>query len=97
MTNQPALGQDDLNQLKEKIKAANTEINELTEKRNVSNDPMEDKLTLFRQQATIISRKKESTAEKLNDTRNEVHSVEEEVGEKRDRVKSFAGENKKHG
>jgi hypothetical protein len=32
------------------IRSVNHEIEELTNKRNVSNDPMEDKLTLFRQQ-----------------------------------------------
>ena len=44
---------------------------------------MEDKLTLFRQQAAIISRKKESTAEKLNDVRVELANLEEEVKEKK--------------
>ena len=68
-----------MSQIKEKIKAANAEIAEMTEKRNVTSDPTVDKLTLFRQQAAIISRKKESTAERLNDTRGEVANVEEEV------------------
>jgi intraflagellar transport protein 81 len=54
----------------------------MTEKRNVSSDPTEDKLTLFRQQAAIIGRKKESTAERLNDTRIEVQAVEDEVRKK---------------
>ena len=44
---------------------------------------MEDKLTLFRQQAAIISRKKESTAEKLNDVRVELNTLEEEVKDKK--------------
>ena len=44
---------------------------------------MEDKLTLFRQQAAIISRKKESTAEKLNDVRVELAAIEDEVKEKK--------------
>ena len=44
---------------------------------------MEDKLTLFRQQAAIISRKKESTAEKLNDVRVELNTLEEEVIDKK--------------
>ena len=44
---------------------------------------MEDKLTLFRQQAAIISRKKESTAEKLNDVRVEMNTLEEEVKDKK--------------
>ena len=44
---------------------------------------MEDKLTLFRQQAAIISRKKESTAEKLNDVRVELAALEDEVKDKK--------------
>jgi intraflagellar transport protein 81 len=62
-----------------KIRSVNKEIEELTNKRNVSNDPMEDKLTLFRQQAAIIARKKESTAEMLNDVRNDLATMEEEL------------------
>ena len=46
---QPALGQDDIASLKENIKMTRVEIEELTNKKNVSNDPIEDKLTLFRQ------------------------------------------------
>ena len=92
MTSQPALGQDDINGLKSKIREISKEINDMSEKKNVTNDPMEDKLTLFRQQAAIIGRKKEGTAEKLADMKSELASVEEEVGEKREKVKSFAGE-----
>ena len=36
--------------------------------------------------------KKESTAEKLNDARNELSATEEEISEKRQQVQSFAGE-----
>ena len=43
-------------------------------------------------QAAIIARKKESTAEKLNDARNELSATEEEISEKRQQVQSFAGE-----
>lgn len=50
------LAQEDINNLKNKIRDLNREINEITEKRNVSSDPMEDKLTLFRQQAAIVAR-----------------------------------------
>ena len=44
---------------------------------------MEDKLTLFRQQAAIIARKKESTAEKLNDVRVELAALEDEIKDKK--------------
>ena len=53
---------------------------------------MEDKLTLFRQQAAIIARKKETTAERLNDARLALNTAEDEVREKRDQVSSFGGD-----
>ena len=59
--NQPALTQADLQDLKKRIKDVNNEAKEISDKKNVSNDPMEDKLTLFRQQAAIIARKKGNT------------------------------------
>ena len=46
----------------------------------------------YSKQAAIIARKKEATAEKLNDTRNELSSMDEEINEKREQVQSFAGE-----
>lgn len=49
---QPALGQDDIAALKEKMKTVRADIEELTNKKNVSNDPIEDKLTLFRQRVS---------------------------------------------
>ncbi len=48
--------QDDIAELKKRIEDLNREINEMSEKKNVSSDPMEDKLTLFRQQAAIVAR-----------------------------------------
>ena len=50
----------------------------------------QNRLAIF--QAAIIARKKESTAEKLNDTRNELAALDEEIGEKRQQLQSFAGE-----
>ncbi len=52
---QPALGQDDIVSLKDKIKSTRIEIEELTNKKNVSNDPIEDKLTLFRQRVILFA------------------------------------------
>ena len=90
--NQPALTQNDLLDLKKRIKDANNEAKEISDKKNVSNDPMEDKLTLFRQQAAIIARKKETTAERLNDARAALNNAEEEVKEKKGQVGNFGGE-----
>lgn len=48
------MGQGDLQQLKERLREVNQEIKEISDRKNVSSDPMEDKLALFRQQAAII-------------------------------------------
>lgn len=56
VTGQQALGQDDLNALKDRIRELGKEMQEMSDKRNVTSDPMEDKLTLFRQQAAIVAR-----------------------------------------
>ena len=90
--NQPAMTQADLQELKRRLKEVNIQAKEISDKKNVSSDPMEDKLTLFRQQAAIISRKKETTAERLNDARAALSSSEDEVKEKKSQVGRFAGE-----
>jgi intraflagellar transport protein 81 len=51
-----------------------------------------EKLALFRQQAAMISRKKETTNERRNDARSSLPSSEEEFKEKWQHVSSFAGE-----
>ena len=90
--NQPALTQNDLQELKRRIKDANTEAKEISDKKNVSSDPMEDKLTLFRQQAAIITRKKETTAERLNDARSALIAAEDDVRDKKGQIGSLGGE-----
>ena len=90
--NQPALTQNDLQELKRRIKDANTEAKEISDKKNVSSDPMEDKLTLFRQQAAIITRKKETTAERLNDARSALSAAEDDVRDKKGQIGSLGGE-----
>ena len=89
---QPAMGQQDLQQLRTRIREVQDEAKEISDRKNVSADPMEDKLALFRQQAAIIARKKETTAERLADSRSSLASAEEEVREKQQQVDSFAGE-----
>jgi len=51
----------------------------LVERHLATNNPADDKLALFRQQAAIIARKKEATAEQLTELRNKLSTVEEEL------------------
>ncbi|XP_052216960.1 intraflagellar transport protein 81 homolog isoform X2 [Dreissena polymorpha] len=88
---EPAMGQADLEELHKKISDLNTEINQLVEKRMRSGEPMDDKLSLFRQQAAIIAHKKENAAEGLREARDEYSRLMHEVDEKRDLAKQASG------
>jgi intraflagellar transport protein 81 len=73
------------------IRQMNSEINQLIEKRMMNTDPTDDKLSLFRQQAAIITRKKEGGAETLQEIREELVKCELEYEEKRSVLKESDG------
>ncbi|KAM4745652.1 intraflagellar transport protein 81 homolog [Anableps anableps] len=79
VASEPAMGQSDLQEMEDKIKEVDSQINQLIEKRMMRNDPIDDKLTLYRQQASIIIRKKESKAEELQEAREELAAAEREL------------------
>ncbi|XP_074658114.1 intraflagellar transport protein 81 homolog [Tubulanus polymorphus] len=91
VVSEPAMGQRDLDEIQDKIRQTNSEINELIEKRMRSNDPIDDKLSLFRQQAAIIARKKEVAAENLREAREEMVKAELELEEKQTVLKESDG------
>ncbi|KAK5871699.1 hypothetical protein PBY51_004562 [Eleginops maclovinus] len=76
---EPAMGQADLQELEDKIKEADSQINQMIEKRMMRSDPMDDKLMLYRQQASIIIRRKESKAEELQEAREELAAAERDL------------------
>jgi hypothetical protein len=49
------------------------------ERHLATNNPTDDKLAPFRQQAAIIARKKETTAEQLTELKNKLSAIEEEL------------------
>lgn len=91
VADEPAMGQPDIDELNKRIKQLSAEINSLIEKRMVRNDPIDDKLSLFRQQASIIGRKKEAAAEKLQDAMDELSNAESEFQKKKDLLKDSEG------
>ncbi|XP_012673245.1 intraflagellar transport protein 81 homolog [Clupea harengus] len=91
VASEPAMGQAELAELEDKIRETNTHINQLIEKRMMRNDPMDDKLSLFRQQASIISRKKESRAEELQEAREELSTLERELNMKSSQARDQDG------
>ncbi|KAM3868391.1 intraflagellar transport protein 81 homolog [Diretmus argenteus] len=92
VVSEPAMGQADLQELENKIKDVNSQINQLIEKRMMRNDPMDDKLTLFRQQASIIIRKKEAKAEELQEAREELATAEKELAQRTSQARDLNGD-----
>ncbi|XP_066987382.1 intraflagellar transport protein 81 homolog [Macrobrachium rosenbergii] len=95
---QPAMGQNELDSVNKQIRSLTSEINNLNEARmkEVEEDDSPEskvgKLSFFRQNAAIISRKKEQTAERLNELRNELSNLQEDIKDKQEQLKQFTGE-----
>ncbi|XP_036382860.1 intraflagellar transport protein 81 homolog [Megalops cyprinoides] len=88
---EPAMGQAELAELEDKIREINMQINQLIEKRMMRNDPMDDKLSLFRQQASIIARKKEAKAEELQEAREELSAADRDLSHKNSQARDMDG------
>nr|XP_040052696.1 intraflagellar transport protein 81 homolog [Gasterosteus aculeatus aculeatus] len=91
VASEPAMGQADLQELEDKIRDVDSQINQLFEKRMMRNDPMDDKLTLYRQQASIILRRKASKAEELQEAREELATAERELRERSNQAQASEG------
>ncbi|KAM7392016.1 hypothetical protein PAMP_022659 [Pampus punctatissimus] len=92
VVSEPAMGQADLQELEDKIKEVDSQINQLIEKKMMRNDPMDDKLTLYRQQASIIIRRKEAKAEELQEAREELAAAERELRQRTNQARPADGE-----
>uniref|UniRef100_A0A8C2S576 IFT81 calponin homology domain-containing protein n=1 Tax=Capra hircus TaxID=9925 RepID=A0A8C2S576_CAPHI len=91
VVSEPAMGHSDLLELESKINEINTQINQLIEKKMMRNEPIEGKLSLYRQQASIISRKKEAKAEELQEAKEKLANLEREVSVKTSQTREFDG------
>lgn len=56
-----------------------SEVNDLVERHLSTSNPAEDKLVPFRQQAAIISRKKDSIAEQFSELKAQHNKLLEEI------------------
>jgi len=87
VADEPAMGQTELDVLNNQMKDMSLEINKLVEERMVGNDPMDDKLSVFRQQAAVIANKKNSAAESLQEAMDEFNGAENELKERKGQLK----------
>jgi len=87
----PAMTQDDLDPIRDQIKEANEEVNRLMEKHRPGNDPLQDKLTLFRQQASMISHKKEAAAESYREALDQLAELEKDCNKRKKVLDDLGG------
>ncbi|NXU70029.1 IFT81 protein, partial [Oreotrochilus melanogaster] len=88
---EPAMSQSDLSEIEAKIMEVHTEINQLTEKRMMKYEPADSKFSMYRQQASIISRKKEAKAEELQAAKEELSSTEKQMKQKSSQAQELGG------
>ncbi|NXS92614.1 IFT81 protein, partial [Jacana jacana] len=88
---EPAMSQSDLNVLEIKINEVNAQMNQLIEKRMMKYEPIDSKFSMYRQQASIISRKKEAKAEELQAAKEEMASAERQVLQKTNQAHELEG------
>eukprot|EP01135_Chromosphaera_perkinsii_P007956 Nk52_evm28s1073 gene=Nk52_evmTU28s1073 len=91
---EPAMSSDDLETIRDDIRQLNNELSTLTEKKISRAAPSDDKLSMFRQQAGIIAKKKEGTAQSLRDCMNEYAMLSKDLDQKRMEIAQFAGKAK---
>ena len=88
---EPVMSEQDLDTIRAQIEEVNSEVARLMEKHMPGNDPVQDKLALFRQQASIIVHRKEAAAEDYKATMDELAAAESELQAKREQLKQFDG------
>ncbi|XP_026865769.2 intraflagellar transport protein 81 homolog [Electrophorus electricus] len=90
VASEPAMGHAELAELEEKINEL-SQANQGLEKKLPRSEPVVDNLTLYRQQAAVIARKKEAKAEALQEAREELAAVTKEVSAKSSQARSHGG------
>ncbi|RLV99925.1 hypothetical protein DV515_00009305 [Chloebia gouldiae] len=88
---EPAMTQADLTALESEIEEVNAQINQLIEKRIITYEPTDSKFSMYRQQASIISRKKEAKAEELQAAKEEMSRLERQVEQKNSQAHELGG------
>ncbi|KAI9017177.1 hypothetical protein BC832DRAFT_596490 [Gaertneriomyces semiglobifer] len=79
---EPAISESDLRDLEAEIKQLNEEVARIAERKLTKTSGVDDKLALFRQQASIIARKKEGATQRLNILTDEISKLAVEVEKK---------------
>ena len=88
---EPVVSSADLVEIQLQIEEANAETQKLMEKRVAAEATDQENLTLFRQQASLISHKKDAAAESLKSLTDELAEVEKELQDKNQLLEQLGG------
>ncbi|ORY38172.1 hypothetical protein BCR33DRAFT_754577 [Rhizoclosmatium globosum] len=88
---EPPLREVDFENMDNEIKELNADTARLAEQKLLKAGSGDGKLALFRQQAAIIARKKEGTAQKLNSLTEEIMKLSDELEARRDQNRGPGG------
>lgn len=94
LLNEPVVSQSDLDSLGNDVRLLQREVQLLEEKANNSKNPEDDKLSVYKQQAALISKKKEKELEKLKSLEQEESKLEKKMNQKEKEYESVKGGNK---
>ncbi|XP_071428386.1 intraflagellar transport protein 81 homolog [Pithys albifrons albifrons] len=76
---EPAMTQTDLTALQSEINEVNAQVNQLIEKRMLKYEAADSKFSMYRQQASLVARRKEAKAQELQEAREELARLEGQV------------------
>ena len=82
LLNEPIVNQKDLDDISNDLRLLQREVQLLDEKATHSKNPEDDKLSVYKQQASLISKKKEKELEKLKTLEQEASKMEKKMNQK---------------
>lgn len=94
LLNEPIVSQKDLDSLGNDMRILQREVQLLEEKASSASNPADDKLTVYKQQAALVSKKKEKAIEKLKQLEQEESKLEKKMMTKEKEYESIKGGNK---
>lgn len=94
LLNEPVVTQNDIDAMSNDVRALQREVQLLEEKANNSKNPEDDKLSVYKQQAALISKKKENTLDKLKTLEQEESKLEKKMNQKEKEYENVKGGNK---
>lgn len=88
---EPVMSREDLLEIQQQIDDANAETQRLMEKKVAADESDQENMTLFRQQASRISHKKEALAESIKSVTQELAELDKEVQDKKNLLEELGG------